>query len=206
MIVSVWADGGTSPEGPLTVPLTVTCLSGLSTVSSTAVIVTVPVLCVSPAAIARSRFVLSAKSLATAGEAADAEILTVTGSLAGGLRVAVTVLTPPSSPIRAGVSTSVTAGAPSSSMIFSIRGSGANTLPSVTVPVTSTVWFGSSRVSSKAIIVTVPTLESSPTSIVSSRFSLSMKPSPGTAARGKVEGAARRPARSARTGRRTEKP
>ena len=100
---------------------------------------------------------LSTKSPPSAGDSAEAETVTVTGSLDVGLRTAVTVLTPPFSPIRAGVNTSVTAGAPSSSMIFSIFGIGGSApLPPVTVPVTSTVRFGPSKVSSSAVIFTIP--------------------------------------------------
>ena len=155
-------------------------------------IVTVPVLCVCLAAIVSSRFALSVKSPPSAEGTASAETVTVTDSLDAGFRRAVTVVTPPFSPMRAGVNTSDTTGVPSSSMIFSIRGRGGSTpLPSVTVPVTSTVLFGPSRMSSPAVIDTVPSLAVSPTANVSWRFSLRTKSfSTPETARGRVAGAA----------------
>ena len=110
VIVTVWADGADTPLPPVTVAETVTVLSGASTVLSTAVIVTVSVLDVEPAAIS-SVVPLCVTSAATAGESGVAVTVTVTASLDTALNVAVTVLTPPFSAIEAGVSTSVTAGA-----------------------------------------------------------------------------------------------
>ena len=92
MIVRVRAYGASSPGCPATVPVAVTCWPGPYTSSSTAVIVTVPALYVCPVAIFSSRFALNVKLSASA--AATAETVTGTGSLAAGLRTAVTVLTP----------------------------------------------------------------------------------------------------------------
>ena len=50
-MVSVWSSGSAAPRPPLAVPDTVTCLSAASASLSTAVMVTVPVLAVAPAAI-----------------------------------------------------------------------------------------------------------------------------------------------------------
>ena len=51
VIVSVWPGGADTPLPPVAEPETVTVLSGASTMLSTAVTVTVPVLVVAPAAI-----------------------------------------------------------------------------------------------------------------------------------------------------------
>ena len=104
---------------PLTVALTVTALSGASTPLFTAVSVTTPVLVVWPAAIV-SIVPLCVKSVETAGESADADTVTTTASLDWALSVAVTVLSPPFSPIEDGLSTKLTVGAPSSSVIVSV--------------------------------------------------------------------------------------
>ena len=63
---------------------------------------------------------LSVKSSATAGDTAEAETVTVTASLDSALSVAVTVLSPPFSEIEDGVSTRLTVGVPSSSVIVSV--------------------------------------------------------------------------------------
>ena len=67
------------------------------------------------------------KSPLTAGGSGDAEISTVTGCEEGGLRVAVTIATPPFSPMEEGLRSSATAGAPSSSVMASVRLEGAVT-------------------------------------------------------------------------------
>ena len=120
MIVNVRGDGASNPGGPVTVPATVTCSSGPSASSSNAVTVTVPVLAVLPARMVSSRFALSAKSSESAGDTADAETVTVTSLVVTRLSCAVTRLSPPSSDTRSGVSTSVTVGAPSSSVIVRV--------------------------------------------------------------------------------------
>ena len=76
---------------------------------------------------------VSVKSASVAGTSGTA--CTVTGALDGPLSVAVTVLTPPSSGIDTRSSDNVTVGAPSPSVIISVRASGAATpfLP-VTAP------------------------------------------------------------------------
>ena len=77
VIVSVWSEGAAAPLPPATVAETVTSLSGASTSLSTAVIVTVPVLVVAPAAMVR---VVPAcvKSPDTAGDTGEVETVTVT--------------------------------------------------------------------------------------------------------------------------------
>ena len=76
---------------------------------------------------------VSVKSASVAGTSGTA--CTVTGALDGPLSVAVTVLTPPSSGIDTRSSDNVTVGAPSSSVIVSVRASGAATpFPPVTAP------------------------------------------------------------------------
>ena len=93
---------------PATVPDTVTSLSGASTLLSLALIVTVPVLVSSPAAIASVRFALSVKSSGAAGATASADTVTVRAVGDAESRLAVTVLTSPPSPIEDGDSSSVT--------------------------------------------------------------------------------------------------
>ena len=107
----------------LAVAETVTCLSGASTLLSRASIVTVPVLVCEPAEIV-SVDPLSVKSLATAGLTAAADTPTVVSSLDGRSSTAVTVVTPPFSPIEPGISTSVATGAGSSSRIVSVTSAG----------------------------------------------------------------------------------
>ena len=104
---------------PVTVPETVTVLSGASTLLFTAVSVTAPVLVVWPAAIV-SVVPLCVKSVETAGESADADTVTTTGALDAPLSVAVTTLSPPFSEIEDGLSTRLIVGAPSSSVIVSV--------------------------------------------------------------------------------------
>ena len=113
-------DAGASNPPPETDPDTVTCLSGPSTVSSTAVTVTAPVLVVEPATIVSSRFVLNSKSPVVAGDTAVADTVTVAASPIALLSAAVTVLTPPFSSTDEGVSTSVTVGASRSSSASSV--------------------------------------------------------------------------------------
>ena len=111
VMVSVWLAGFDTPP-PLTVPETVTALSGASTSLSTAVIVTVPVLVISPAAIVSILLVERLKSPGTAGDTAAADTVTVTSSLEAALSVAVTVLVPPFSEIEAELSSRLTVASP----------------------------------------------------------------------------------------------
>ena len=78
-----------------------TLLSGASTELSAAVIVTVPVLVLEPAAIVSVLSVLSVKSDEVAGDTAAAETVRVMSWLDSALRVAVTVVEPPFSEIEA---------------------------------------------------------------------------------------------------------
>ena len=94
-------------------------MSGASTALFTAVIVTTPVLVVWPATIV-SVVPESVKSPETAGESGAAETVTTTDSLDVPLSVAVTTLSPPFSLIEDGLSTRLTVGDPSSSVIVSV--------------------------------------------------------------------------------------
>ena len=103
VIVNVWLDGAATPLPPETVAETVTLLSGASTSNCpTAVMVTVPVLVVEPAAMVSFLLVLTEKSDAVAGDTAAAETVSVTSWLDSALRVAVTVVEPPFSLDRRG--------------------------------------------------------------------------------------------------------
>ena len=97
----------------VTVPDTVTVLSGACTPLSTAVMVTWPVLCVAPSAKLSVGFALSSKSAGTAGAFGCADTVTANGAAAACDTVAVTRLTPPSSAISCSDSASTTRGGPS---------------------------------------------------------------------------------------------
>ena len=120
VMVSVTA-AGAATAGMLTVPDTVTFLSGAPNWSFTAVTVTVPVLSVRYAAKLSVVASLSVKSAAVAGSTGCAATVTVYGSVNAAVAVAVTRLTPPSSAIASGASRSVTDGIPSSSVIVTVR-------------------------------------------------------------------------------------
>ena len=93
MIVRVTSSGADARLPAATVPDTVTRLSGASVVSFTDVIVTVPVLVVTLAAIVSVVVADSVKSPATAGDTASAETVIVVAVVAGRFSVAVTVET-----------------------------------------------------------------------------------------------------------------
>ena len=141
VMVSVWSEGFETPP-PLAVADTVTVLVAAETELSTAVIVTVPVLVVEPAAIVSVVFVDKLKSPDTAGLTAVAETVTVTAALDVPDSVAVTVLEPPFSEIEDGLSTSVTVGVPSSSVMVSVWFAGSETPPPLAVAETVTDLFG----------------------------------------------------------------
>ena len=179
LMISFWT------AGPVTlalfaVPDTVTVLSAVSTELFTAVIVTVPVLLVEPAAIVRSLFVDTVKSLFVAGLSALTETVTVTAALDAEDSVAVTVLDPPFSEIEDGLNTSVTVGVPSSSVMVSVWSEGFDTPPPLAEPDTVTVLFAASTVLSTAVTVTVPLLAVLPAAIVSVLLADKLK-SPDTA-------------------------
>ena len=88
-------------------------MSAASTSLFAAVMVTAPLLVVAFAAKLRTVLSLSVKSAATAGDSASADTETSNASGTPCVTVAVTVLTPPSSEIEAGFSTSDTLGAES---------------------------------------------------------------------------------------------
>ena len=164
VIVSVWFAGADTPLPPDTEPLTVTVLSGACTSLSRAVIVTVPVLVVEPAPIVS----VVPAWVKSADDAGDVDTVTVTSSLDAPVSVAVTTLWPSFSEISAGVSTSVTVGVASSSVIVSVWFAGADTpCPPDTEPLTVTCIFGASTSLFSAAIVTVPVLVVEPAAIVS---------------------------------------
>ena len=179
VMVSVWFEGfDTLP--PLAAPDTVTVLFGASTLLLFAVIVTVPVLAVAPAAIVRTLSVDRLKSPATAGLTALAETVTVTAALDACDSAAVTVLTPPFSEIEVGLSDSVTVGVLSSSVMVSVWFEGFDTPPPLAVADTVTVLFGASTELPTAVIVTAPVLAVAPDAIVRTLFVDTLK-SPATA-------------------------
>ena len=181
VIVSVWSAGAATPLPPDAVAETVTCLSGASTSLSAAVMVTVLVLVMEPAAMVRVLSVLSAKSPDTAGDTAATDTVSVMSWLDTALSVAVTVVEPPSSLTDDGVSTSATEGAPSSSVIVSVWSAGAATpLPPDAVAETVTCLSGASTSLSDAVMVTVPVLVFEPAAMVRVLFALRLK-SPDTA-------------------------
>ena len=166
VIVSVTSPGGVRSPSLAASPDTVTCWSPPPRSLSLAVIVTVPLLVVSPASIVSTGSSLSVKSLATAGDTGDADTVTSMSSIDGLSRVAVTVLSPPSSSMESGSRTSVTAGGSSSSRILTLRPDSGSTLrPEFVVPVTATVTSGSSRLSSIGARVNVPVPLVSPAAI-----------------------------------------
>ena len=120
VMVSVWLEGAETPLPPATVADTVTFLSAATASLFAAVIVTVPVLVVEPAAMVSFVLVLRVKSEAVAGETGDADTVTVTASLETALSSAVTVAEPPSSPIEDLLSTRDTVGVSSSSVIVRV--------------------------------------------------------------------------------------
>ena len=168
--VNVTSEGAATPLPPETVPETVTDLSGESTEFPCAVIVTVPVLVVSPAAIVS--FVMldsSVKSPATAPAPGAAATVTVTASLDAPESVAVTAATPLLSPIDDGDSPSVTVGNASSSVIVNVTLDGADTPlpPDIALADTVTSLFGASTEFPFALTVTTLELVVSPAAIVS---------------------------------------
>ena len=150
VIVSVCASGDVTPWSFIAVPDTVTSLSSSSSLLSTPVIVTVPVLVLSPAATASTVVPLRVKSSSCVGDTGVADTVIVVSSLDGRSRVAVTVLSPASSEIDAGVRTRVTTGAGSSSTMVTVSPDAGATLrpDAVVAPVTVTVSSGSSVASS----------------------------------------------------------
>ena len=153
---------------------------GASTLLLTAVIVTVPVLAVEPAAIVSVLLFVIVKSLLVAGLTAVAETVTDTAALEAPDSVAVTVLVPPFSDIEAEPSDSVTVGVLSSSVMVNILLAGFDTLPPLATPDTVTVLFGASTLLFAAVIVTVPVLAVLPAAIVRTLFVVRLK-SPDTA-------------------------
>ena len=168
--VNVTSEGAATPLPPETVPETVTDLSGESTEFPCAVIVTVPVLVVSPAAIVSFvRLDSSVKSPATAPAPGAAATVTVTASLDAPESVAVTAETPLLSETDDGDSPSVTVGSISSSASVSVTLDGAVTpLPPETLTAdTVTSLFGASTEFPCALTVTTLELVVSPAAIVS---------------------------------------
>ena len=145
VIVSVCGSGCVTPWPFAARPVTVTGRLPSSVALSFAVTVTVPVLTVSSAAMVSTVVPLRSKSSAAVPVPGEADTVIVVSSLDGWSRVAVTVLTRLASEIDAGVSTRVTLGVASSSMIVTVRSIAGSTLrPEVVVPLTVTVSSGSS--------------------------------------------------------------
>ena len=159
VMVSVLFEGAVTARSFAAVADTVTLLFPPATLLSLAVIVTVPVLAVDPAAMV-SVEPLSVKSAATAGETAIADTVSVVASLDARSSVAVTVLDPPSSEIDVGLSTSVAAGVASLSVIVPFAAVVVPEVAFVGVPsVTVKVSFDSSTVSLVVAIEIVPVVE-----------------------------------------------
>ncbi len=187
LIDSVTLEGAVTPWLLTADADTVTVLCGASTLLSTAVIVTDPVLSVAPAAIVKA-VPFSVKSAATAGDTAVADTVTVVATLDGWLSVAVTVLLPLFSVIESGVRISVTAGATSSSMIVNAALDGFS-MPWLltTTADTVTVLSGASTLLSAAVIVTDPVLSVAFAAKLRVVFELSVKSSAAALAPGAAD-------------------
>ncbi len=154
-------------------------MSGASTELFTALIVTVPVLVVAPAAIDSVLLVLRVKSPATAGETAAADTVTVTAALEVPLSVAVTTVESPFSEIDAGLNANDTVGVASSSVIVRVLSAGfATPLPPDAVADTVTDLLGASTALFTALMLTFPVLVVAPAAMVSVSFALSVKSAP----------------------------
>ena len=162
-------DGGVlvRPRLSEAVPETVTALSGASVASFTAVTVTRPVLVVALAANVSAVPVLKVKSPATAGDTAVAATVTVTATADCRSSVAVTVATPPFSPIELDDRTSAVCGASSSVMVSVAAGGFATPLPPDDVPETVTDLLPEATTLPLARIVTAPVLVVAPAAMVS---------------------------------------
>ena len=175
VIVSVAACGCTTPNWLSAAPDTSTSLSFASTSSlSTARTVTDPVLQVAYAG-TLSTVPLRLKSRSVADGPGTVEIVTVVAWLDGWFKMADTRLRPPSSRIESGLSTSVTAGAASSSAIVTsapVRGA---TVSPDDRPVTRTVSSGSSVESSTGASVKSAVPLFCPASIVRVKLSTAAK-------------------------------
>ena len=167
VMVRVWLKGALTPSPPLTAADTVTDLSGASTLLSTPVMVTAPVLLVDPAAMVRVLLDAMVKSPLTAGDTGDAETTTVTSWEEAPLSEAVTLVVPPFSPMEDELRLRVTVGAASSSVMVSVKATGSVT-PSAfeEAPDIVTVLSGASTPLSMALTVSAPALVASPGAIV----------------------------------------
>ena len=185
VMVRVTSSGGRTTVAPTdTVPDTVTCLFSVSSVSSSAVTVTDPVLSVAPAANVSTGLSLNLKSPASAGNTAAADTVTVNSALWAFCSLAVTfacasfspsVVVSSASSTVTGVSTSVTLGSPSSSVMVSVWLSGAIATPGFdTAPDTVTILSPSSVELSSAVMVTDPVLTVALASNVNTRSALNV--------------------------------
>ena len=166
--VRVRFDGAATSLPPVTVPETVTDLSGESTSLPLAVIVTSPLLAVAPAAMVRVFAAERPKSAATAPAPAAAPTVTVTASLDLPDSAAVTDATPPVSEIEDGDNDSATVGNVSSSVSVRVSDDGtATSLPPVTAPETVTDLFPEWTSLPLAVTVTSPLLAVAPAAMVS---------------------------------------
>ena len=165
-----------APETTTLFPITARSTTE-ATSSLTAVIVTVPVLVTSPAAMVNVIVLDVVKSSAAAFVPAAADTAIVSVACDAWLSAAVTVVTLPAplSLMRADDSTSLAVGAASSSVIVSVAlGGFATPWPPDAVPDTVASPSGASTASSSAVIVTTPTLAVCPAAMVSAAFALSV--------------------------------
>ena len=173
-IVSVWSEGAATPLPPVAVADTVTSLSAVTTELSLAVIVTVPVLVVAPAAIVRV-VPLCVKSPDTAGDTGEEETVSVTASVDAAFSVAVTAVEPPFSEIEEEPRTRETVRLSSSVIVRVLSDGPATPLPPETVAETVTFLSGPSTVLFTAVIVTAPVLVVAPAAMVSVLLVLRLK-------------------------------
>jgi len=180
-MVNVTLAGSATLLPPDAVAVIVKVLSSASTSLSTAVMVTVPVLVVSPTPMVRMGLLLKEKSPAMGGSSGATDTVRVVLALDGWLRVAVTVDTPAFSLIVRDESSSVAVGRSSSSAMVNVTLSGLVTpLPPDAVAVIVKVLSGASILLSTAVMVTVPVLVVAPAAMVRMGVLLRVK-SPATA-------------------------
>ena len=127
MIVSVTDAGPDAPNEFVAVADTKTLLLGASTLLSTPVMVTVPLLVVDPGAMVRVLLDVMVKFPLTAGDNGDTETTTVTAWEEGALSEAVTLALPPFSLMEDELRLSVTLGVASSSVMVRVWLEGALT-------------------------------------------------------------------------------
>ena len=159
-----------TPWSLLALPVTLVVRSGASVGSSTAVTVTVS----AAFAVAPAAMTMAASSPTVYAPDTGATV-TVVHWLDGWLKVAPTVVAPPSSRIEASATDRVAVGAASSSVMVRVRLAGASTLPALdAVPDTGAALSGASMGSSTAVSVTVSVLVVRPAAKVRVGFASSV--------------------------------